>query len=66
MSAVSRVKSFFFPFDFGMKEIREHLQQQKEIACKNNEKVNQMIATLNGEDDWFLKVIRPGKEERNV
>ncbi len=57
---MSRILNFLFP-----KAIifMERIKIQKDVACANKQRIDKMIATLNGEDAWMLKVVR--KENGN-
>ncbi len=64
MSIISKVKSFLFPYDEAIKEVHQLLQEQTDVLRDTNGRVKKMIATLNGEEDWFLRVVRPDEERK--
>ncbi len=61
MNILERVRSYLFPYDKDIKELTGILRAQSKTLDDTNKRVKGMIATLNGEDDWFLQVVKKGK-----
>ena len=55
MNIVGKIKLFLFPDIEPIKNIKEFIQQQMATSCQSKQKIDGMIATLNGEDNWFLR-----------
>ena len=55
MNIVCKIKLFLFPDIESIKDIKESVQRQIAASCQSKQKIDGMIATLNGEDNWFLR-----------
>jgi hypothetical protein len=61
------IRSWLFPYSHELKELKEMHHRQKILTRQNNEKIAHMMATLNGEDSWFLRLHHGSeKEERDA
>jgi hypothetical protein len=63
---VEWIKSFFNPFPGIHEDLKEKIKEQHKIACENQQRVDRMMATLNGEEEWFLRVVRTKEEGKDV
>ena len=55
MNIINKIKQFLSPDIEPIKNIKEFIQQQMATSCQSKQKIDGMIATLNGEDNWFLR-----------
>ena len=53
---------FIHPHRVLIETIKQNTKLQKELTKYNKKRVEDMMATLNGEDKWFLRVVRSTKE----
>jgi hypothetical protein len=49
---------FFHPFSGIQKEIKEILRHTKFVSDSNSKRVEGIMATLNGEDQWMIRRIK--------
>ena len=64
MTAIIKLlKSLLFPFRLDIKEIEDKIHTNRNKICENTVKIQEMVATLNGEDAWFLER-KPGRRDQ--
>ncbi len=67
MRIANLVKSFLFPYSHELAELKKQQHRERALIHENNIRIEKMMATLNGEDSWFLRVVHSNvKEEHDV
>lgn len=64
-SLIKSITDFIHPHREFIIQIRNETREQIIVAEESNKRIKDMIATLNGEETWFLRVTHPNKEGSN-